>query len=445
MNYPALVNGYPLLYSDSGTYIVAGFIHYVPVDRPYFYSWLVRHSSMGFSLWLTLTAQSLLLFYAMRMALKYILKLKESFYATCAVLVGLSFLTGLAHNNSQIIADVFSPIALLCFCTLLAVPYIPRGHRFFLVVLMLFSFSVHSSHMLIFSILAIMLWLVRLIFKKKPFFAARRKTHRTLIVWSLASWLVVSLFNSWLGVGFKPSNTGNIFLVARCIETGAAKAYLDKYCPDAPQDLCAAKDSLPPHAVAFLWEFGNSPLYDDSCVKNGWGSCWTSKDKEYGKVVKGIIAYTPSRNILIEHCLKDSWKQLGMFDLGYLIPMAEGSPVLGPIRDYVNPDFERYKNAVQYQQTVSFETQSAIQRWAVYIAIAVILLFLLLSFRTSAYNNSLAFAIAVIVGCIVNGVVCASFSGVVDRYMARMIWLVPLAAVLLVWQGIEAQKQKEKI
>lgn len=444
MNYPALVNGYPLLYSDSGTYIVAGFLDFVPVDRPYFYSWFVRHTSMGFTLWFTLIAQSLLLFYATRMTLKYVLTISQPFFYACLLAIGLSFVTGLAHNNSQIIADAFSPIALLCFSVLLAAKYIPKGHKFFLTLIFLFSLSVHNSHLLIFSLLGIGLWLIGSIFKKNNFFNDRRQTHKKLIFWSIASWLVVSLFNFWLGEGFKPSKAGNIFLAARTIETGAAKVYLDKHCPNAPKDLCAVKDNLPPHAVAFLWEFETSPMYDSICKSNGgWGNCWTSKNNEYGDLVKSIVAYAPSRNVLVEHCINDSWQQLSQFDLGYLVPMAGGSPVFGPIKDFLSADWSMYQNAMQYQKTVSFETESAVQRWTVYLSLVLIFVFLFLNYRTKQYSATVAFAVIVIVGCIVNGMVCASFSGVVDRYMARMIWGIPMAAILLVWQWVLLQKRNK--
>lgn len=444
MNYPALVNGYPLLYSDSGTYIVAGFLNYVPVDRPYFYSWFVRHSSMGFSIWLTLIAQSLLLFYAARMAIKYVVGLRETFYPACFLLVGISFTTGLAYNNSQIIADAFSPLALLCFSILLAAKYIPKGHKFFLIVILLFSLSVHTSHVLIFSLLAIGLGLVKFIFKKKEFFILRKKTHNRLIFWSLASWLVISLFNFWLGEGFKPSKTSNIFLVARTIETGAAKIYLDKHCPNAPDELCKVKDNLPPHAVAFLWEFETSPFYDECTENGGWGNCWTSKDDEYGDLVKGIVGYAPSRNNLITHCLDDSWTQLGKFDLGYIVPMAEGSPVYGPIKDFLSADWAMYQNAIQYTKPLTYEAESAIQRILVYLSLTIFGVFLFLAGKTNSFNATIAFALIVIIGSIVNGIVCASFSGVVDRYMARMIWLVPLAAVFLIWQWFLLRKQTTK-
>lgn len=436
VNYPALVNGYPLLYSDSGTYIVAGFINYVPVDRPYFYSWFVRHSSLWYSLWLVLLAQSLILFYVIRLAVRYLLNLKETFIPASLLLIGLGLTTGLAYNNSQLMADVFSPIALLCAGILLAGKNIKSNHRFWLVVIMLFSISVHSSHLLIISLLAALLWLVRLAYKRKPFFSERKKNHSSLMFWGIGAWLVISLFNYWLDVGFKPSRTGNIFLVARCIETGAAKVYLDEKCPDTPADLCAVKDNLPPHAVAFLWEFGTSPLYDSVCVQNGWGNCWIEKDKEYGQLVKNMIGYGPSRKLLIDKCVNDSWKQLGMFDLGYLTPMAEGSPVYGGIRDFFGREMAQYQNAAQYHQTLYFETVSKIQRWTVYIALLVIVVFMGIGLKQKHYNAAMAFALFIIIGCLINGVVCASLSGVVDRYMARMIWLLPLAAVFFIWQWV---------
>lgn len=254
--------------------------------------------------------------------------------------------------------------------------------------------------------------------------------------WGIGAWLVISLFNYWLDVGFKPSRTGNIFLVARCIETGAAKVYLDEKCPDAPADLCAVKDNLPPHAVAFLWEFGTSPLYDSVCMQNGWGNCWIEKDKEYGQLVKNMVGYGPSRKVLIDKCVSDSWKQLGMFDLGYLTPMAEGSPVYGGIKDFFGGEMTQYQNAAQYHQTLHFETASKIQRWTVYIALLVIVVFMGIGFKQKHYNAAMAFALTIMIGCLINGVVCASLSGVVDRYMARMIWLLPLAAVFFIWQWV---------
>jgi len=59
----ALYDNYPIVTSDSGTYISCAFNRQIPTDRPVFYSWFLRLSSLGHSLWLTVLAQSLILAY----------------------------------------------------------------------------------------------------------------------------------------------------------------------------------------------------------------------------------------------------------------------------------------------------------------------------------------------------------------------------------------------
>lgn len=437
MNYPALWNGYPLLYSDSGTYIVSGFIKYLPVDRPYFYGWFVRHSSLAESLWLVLLAQSLVLFWVTRLSIRYLLALENTFLPACLLLMGLGLTTGLSYNNSQVMADAFSPIALLSFGVLAAGKNIRGGHRFWLVVILLFSISVHSSHLAIYSALALGLWVLKTIYRNRSFFSERKKSQGRLIFWCLASWLVISLFNYWMGAGFKPSQAPNIFIAGRCAETGAANIYLEKHCPDGPPDLCANQEKIPRDGAAFCWDFENSPLYDDSCVKEGWGNCWLNKNEAYGKMIKGILSYGPSRTVLLKRCVKDSWRQLIMFDLGYLTSMGENSPVYGGINDFLKNDMLMYQNAVQYNRTLYFEEQSAVQRWMVYAGLLVILAFIAASLKIKkVYNNLVAFALIIIAGCIINAVICAVFSVALDRYLARLIWLIPMASALFVWKMI---------
>ncbi|MFK8101257.1 MAG: hypothetical protein AB8G15_01985, partial [Saprospiraceae bacterium] len=48
----AFYNGYPLVYSDTGTYIQSGFELFVPVDRPLTYGLFLRYTSLGISPWL---------------------------------------------------------------------------------------------------------------------------------------------------------------------------------------------------------------------------------------------------------------------------------------------------------------------------------------------------------------------------------------------------------
>jgi hypothetical protein len=49
----AIYNGYPLVYSDTSTYLASGFELQTPVDRPITYGLFIRLTSLnGFSLWI---------------------------------------------------------------------------------------------------------------------------------------------------------------------------------------------------------------------------------------------------------------------------------------------------------------------------------------------------------------------------------------------------------
>ncbi|MBL8009530.1 MAG: hypothetical protein JNJ64_02895, partial [Flavobacteriales bacterium] len=57
----ALMNGYPLVYADTGTYLASAFEGLVPVDRPFWYGAFIRGLSLnGASLWPVVVAQALL-------------------------------------------------------------------------------------------------------------------------------------------------------------------------------------------------------------------------------------------------------------------------------------------------------------------------------------------------------------------------------------------------
>lgn len=432
INYPALVNGFPLFYSDSGTYIAAGFGNDVPVDRTFFYPLFARHTGMGFSLWMVLLAQSLVLISVTRLLLRYLLHLQDTILPACLLLTGLGLLTGLSYNNSQLMADAFSPIMYICFGVLLVGKNIKPGHRLWLILVLIFSTAAHGSHLPVISAMAILLWAIKIIFRNKSFFIERAKNHSRVIFWGLAVWLVVSAFNYHWGIGFRPSQAGNVILMGRMMETGSAQAYLQAKCPENNNSLCVYKDSLPNNTIDFLW--GTSPLYKGGCYDKGWGECWVQKNAEYGRLVKKMIAYAPARNLFIQKCINDSWLQIYSFDCVYLTPMGKGSPVYPGIEKYYSRDMEQYKNSLQYNQTLYFEKQSLIQRWVVLIGLIISTLFVVIFIRKNEFITVIVFWGMVIIGVIINATVCASLSCVADRYTTRIIWLLPLAALLMVWQ-----------
>lgn len=62
---PAFINGYPIVYSDTGTYLASAFLLETPFDRPITYGLFIRLASVnGMSLWGVIFLQSGIYFVA---------------------------------------------------------------------------------------------------------------------------------------------------------------------------------------------------------------------------------------------------------------------------------------------------------------------------------------------------------------------------------------------
>src|SRR6056297_1608751 len=55
-----LFNGYPLVYSDTGTYIYSGFNYFIPNDRPVSYGLFIKFFSLSYSAWFVILIQNLI-------------------------------------------------------------------------------------------------------------------------------------------------------------------------------------------------------------------------------------------------------------------------------------------------------------------------------------------------------------------------------------------------
>jgi hypothetical protein len=53
------------------------------------------------------------------------------------------------------------------------------------------------------------------------------------------------------------------------------------------------------------------------------------------------------------------------------------------------------------------------------------------------------FAVAIIAGVVLNAIVCGAVSGPWGRYQARVVWLIPMAALLMLEQRRRLQTQTE--
>ena len=240
---------------------------------------------------------------------------------------------------------------------------------------------------------------------------------------------------------FYLNKSRNIFFTARLIETGMVKDFLET-APNANEySLYSTKDNLPEKAWQFLWN-ADSPLYNENCIEDGgWSNCWKIHSSEYGKMIQDILTTPRLLGKFIHISLVDWGMQLLDFNTGPLISQGKDTAFDDFIPHYFD-DSVFYRKSKQYQETLTFDAESKIQRWAVGISMILIILVLAI-FILKRNENSRKIGVIfslVLFGLLINAFICSVFSGVLNRYQGRVIWLVPFLACLLIAKYIEIQR-----
>jgi hypothetical protein len=209
------------------------------------------------------------------------------------------------------------------------------------------------------------------------------------------------------------------FLMARIIGDGPGRWYLEENCAHLDWAICKSVGNLPENSDVFLWSEGSV-----------WQSC---KDDECDELVReemplvlATLRAYPRQEF--ELALGNAWEQLSEFgvrdfDATDWIP-AEMSHALPTER-------ASYERSRQSHNGLPLKFVSDVQFWVVILALAVIAgCALLLRGRLPPLLVELTAAMIFMV--LTNAVVTGALSMPDDRYEARVIWMVPLIAVLCV-------------
>lgn len=433
--HPAIINGFPLVYSDSGTYIASAKSGTIPVDRPMVYSIFLNLTSLDVSLWITLIFQSVILVYLMYLLLNNVFGISYSLQWTTGMLIILSFSTGVSNYTSQLMPDIFAGWMILSLSILLFGKGIRITTKIWLWVIFVVSVTSHFS-VLLSATLLILLLISYNLFREK----LNTKTNYLLLILTVVSWLTIPVINKYYGGKFAVSRCKNVSLMARLVETGIVGEYLNEYCAAENYSLCQFRDSLPSFGYMFAWEPA-SPLYQGECLDKSWDNCWIEKDKEYGELIRDIVLSPKYVAKLISVSLRDTYRQLIDFKIGVLVPMKEQSAPYSTIEIYYPQHLEAYRHADQFGRILYFTTIGQIQKWLVIISFMGLWVILIFFRRLFPYKKLLYFAGVVIAGVTVNAAVCSSFSTVVDRYQARVVWLLPLLFLVFLVVKVTAKKE----
>ena len=347
----------------------------------------------------------------------------------------LSAASSLSFYTCMIMPDVFAGLALLALGVLmLGFGGLSGRARVGLVVFIAGAGCTHVTTPLVcFSFVAFIL-------ASQLVLTRRSAVER----WNIPVWatggLVCAAFGSLLFSMVSTSILGDTpqsppYLMARVLADGTGRAYLHATCSTSSKYfLCKFEDRKFRDQDAFLWD--GDPSVGVFSVSD-YETRKRLKAEELSFVL-GVITHHPvwQAEISATHWMQ----QLGSFGLSEYGAAKTSWDAMGFAT--VIPEQETlYKSSLAYQGHFPFKLFDWLQEITVIISIVWLILRLTssdvrASVRSARVNGPNVETLLVSSGIglsgalLVNAAVCGIFSGVNDRYQARLVWLVPVLAIL---------------
>ena len=416
LTWPAVLNRYPILFSDTGGLLEMGLLPSMGWDKPFVYGPLIAAISLHVTLWLPLAAQGTLLSYTLWLTqrafppphpLRHV--------ALCVVLAAA---TSAPWFTSTLMPDALTPIAVLGVVASLGA--LPRRERIALAVITAIAIAAHLSHLLLAGAAIVALTILR---RRVPWHP----------VASLAAALLFLVVSNWIGHG-RPtlSPYGSIFALARLIGDGPARDYLARACPDANLVLCAWRDQLTDDSDQFLWA-ANSPFWADPTPLPEFAA-------QASHIVLGTIRTFPLR--VLRDAYRNGAHQLVRVDIGdTLVPDYLADSVRPRIARWYSPaELRRFDRSLQVTGALAPRAARLrpLQRAALLTGLLASAIFLLIGMR-SASMRAVVTAL-IVVALAANALAGGALSTVHDRYEARMAWLIVLPFLLFFQTGDQAAR-----
>ena len=400
----ALWNGYPIVYSDTAEYISG----YQSMNRTPFYGFLVTGLAWTGSLWPVIVVHGAIVAWLVyRYASLYWIDVSAGRYLL--MVTALTALTGLPWVIGYLMTDIFAAVLVLSVF-LLGFYHRDLGgvEKGFLLLLAAFSCAVHLSNVAIAAALVLLIVILRR--------------------WARSSLLpALALLLACLGLATANqinhgiptlSVAGYAFPLARFAEDGHLGKYLADHCPQSNYRMCDHAERFPLSSQKFLWS-SDSPLHQ-------LGS-WGGYREEGSRLVRQVVLAYPGP--VSASSLALTLKQLGNFDAGPYSSRLESPHPTQAMEQNFPEEISAYRNSRQNKGQLKLSRLRVIHRLVIIGSVAIILNLLIIALATRRYSDGLLMGF-LLLSMIAAAAVTGPGSTTADRYMARLVWLLPFALML---------------
>lgn len=414
--WPAFLNGYPLVFVDTVSYLGQTVFPETPWDKTQAYGLFLHLLHWRLSLWPVVAAQALIASHLIWLAQRMVRggATPAMHLLACVALAGL---TAAPWALATLMPDALTGLAPLCLL-LLGFARLSRIETLWVALIGAVAVAAHLSHV---PTAAAMLALVALL-TRRPVPVLRAALPLALAFAFLLGSNLVAFGRATL------SAHGAVFLLARLQDDGPAASVLRERCPQAGWHLCAFADRLPMDSDAFLWD-PTSPLN-----RNADGS---------PRPMGGVVGAAEAREILAATLrahptevalamLRNTGRQLLLTDAGTTL-----------VADHLALSARRAIEAGLPQELGAFDAAAQMRGALPTLAapflaphLPALLLCLLalppIAWRTVRARDlpRVALIAGVLLALCANAAATGALSRPHHRYQARIAWLLPLAVLL---------------
>lgn len=420
--WPAILNGYPILFVDTIAYLLHTITGEAPWDKTAAYGPFLWVFHQGCSLWLPVIAQGVilshLLWLVQRVACGRVSPMRH--LLLCAAMAAL---TAAPWFVATLMPDYFTPITVLGLYLLgFGEQRLSRAETFGVGLLTTLAIAVHLSHLPVALAVLVLILLVR-------------RQWRPVLRGALPM-LAAILFllgANWQAFGRAVlSPHGSVFLLARLQEDGTALRTLRDRCPESGWYLCDFMDAMPMDSDRFLWNPDGPAARDAAGNDRPMGSVMLAP--EAAEVVAATLRAYPLE--VVRDSLANGAKQLFMTRLGDTFAMADLDEFAARVLRPGFPGHERRAFEASAQMHGAFEMLPHVWMHQPVLVLGSLMILAgwwrLARFRPQDMPR-LGLVLCVLVGVGGNALATGALSKPHHRYQARIGWLLPLGALLAFW------------
>jgi len=413
--WPAALNGYPLVFSDTGAFLAQTIEAWPIWDKPFVYGPALHAFHWRVSLWLPLLAQGL----ALSWLLALVARVLDAAWWHLPLCLGLVAWTAAPWFAALLIPDWLAPALVLAgFLLGWAGPALSRAERLGVAALATLAAASHLSHLPLAVALAALALLLR----------GWRAGLAVAAPAALAALLLLAT-NAAMHGRAALSPFGAVFALARLVADGPAARTIEARCPGAGWQLCRWAGRLPTEADQFLWSRD--------------GPVWAPRTD--GAQPGGPISLAPEAAAILAETLRrepagvlravttNALRQFALVRVGdALVPDNLGPSVARELAlGFPAAEQARFAASRQAKGELPEAAAPFLRTHLPALAAGAVLLPVGL-WRAVRWRDRrrLGLLLAVLLGLGVNAVVTGGLSGPHHRYQGRLVWLLPLAGVL---------------